>query len=58
MKESGFGAYVGFSKAFDSVDDGGANGQCDAVVIRLADTSSSRNVGTLKDILGDIYNKL
>ena len=58
VEESAFCAYVRFSKVFDSVDDGGANGQRDPVVIRLADTSNSGNVGTLKDILGSIYNKL
>jgi len=50
-------ANIGLPKIFDSVDDGGANSECDTVVIGLTDTSDSGDVGPLKDMLSRIYNK-
>ena len=57
VEQSTSSAHIGFPKIFDSVNDGGANSECDTVVIGLADTSNSGNIGPLKDMLSRIYDK-
>lgn len=57
VEQSASCAHIGFPQILDSVNDGGANSECDTVIIRLADTSNSGDVGPLKDVLSRIYNK-
>ena len=56
VEQSTSSAHIGFSKIFNSVNDGGADGERDTVVIGLADTSNSGNIGSLKDMLSRIYD--
>ena len=52
VEEATLGADVGLAEVVDAVDDGGADGARDAVVVCLADAADRRDVCFVEEVLG------
>lgn len=54
LEETTLGTNVGRGCGEDGVDDCGTGGSCDTVVVRLADTADSCDVGLDEEVLREI----